>query len=89
MKSYKLQSATILERGGGHIEKTATYRAVILSEDNEMWVTRGYMRSLDEISLENCAWSALQYFIGENTASYNDYAVAYDRILSPWDSFEL
>ena len=76
MKSYNLQSVTILERGDGHIEKTATYRAVILSEDNE-------------ISLENCAWSALQYFIGENTASYNDYAVAYDRILSPWDSFEL
>ena len=54
-----------------------------------MWVTHGYMRSLDEISLKNCAWSALQYFIGENTSSYNDYAVAYDRILSPWYSFEL
>lgn len=54
-----------------------------------MWVIRGYMRSSDEISPENCAWSALQYFIGENTSSYNDYAVAYDRILSPWDSFEL
>lgn len=36
MKSYKLQSVTILERGDNHIEKTATYRAVILSEDNEM-----------------------------------------------------
>lgn len=89
MKSYKLQSVTILERDDNHIEKTATYRAVILSEDNEMWVTYGYMRALDKISLEDCAWSALQYFIGENTATYNDYAVAYDRILSPWDSFEL
>lgn len=56
MKSYKLQSVTILERGDNHIEKTATYIAVILSEDNEMWVTYGYMRALDKISLEDCAW---------------------------------
>lgn len=89
MKSYKLQSVTILEKGDNHIEKTATYRAVILSEDNEMWVTYGYMRALDKISLEDCAWSALQYFIGENTVSFKDYEIAYDRILSPWDSFEL
>lgn len=89
MKSYKLQSITILERGDKHDHKTASYRAVILSEDNEMWVINGYMYSLDKISLENCAWSALQYFIGENTASYKDYEAAYDRIMSPWKSFEL
>lgn len=89
MKSYKLQSITILERGDKHDHKTASYRAVILSEDNEMWVTYGYMHSLDKISLESCAWSALQYFIGENTASYNDYEMAFDRIVSPWESFEL
>lgn len=89
MKSYKLQSITILERGDKHDHKTASYRAVILSEDNEMWVIHGYMRSLDKISLESCAWSALQYFIGENTASYKDYEVAYDRIVAPWESFEL
>lgn len=89
MKSYRLQSVTILERGDKRDNKTASYRAVILSEDNEMWITTGYMRSLDKISLENCAWSALQYFIGENTASYGDYEAVYNRILSPWDSFEL
>lgn len=89
MKTYKLQSVTILERGNKRDHNTATYRAVILSEDNEMWITAGYIRILDKISLEDCAWSALQYFIGENTATYNDYTVAYDRILSPWDSFEL
>lgn len=89
MKNYRLQSITILERGDKRDNKIASYRADVLSEDNEMWVITGYMRSLDKISLEDCAWSALQYFIGENTASYNDYAVAYDRILSPWDSFEL
>ena len=55
MKSYKLQSVTILERGDGHIEKTATYRAVILSEDNEMWVTRGYMRSLEKLCVVSFA----------------------------------
>lgn len=55
MKSYKLQSVTILERGDNHIEKTATYRAVILSEDNEVWVTHEYMRGFDKISLEDCA----------------------------------
>lgn len=89
MKSYKLQSVIILERGDKYDHKTASYRAVILSEDNEMWVTHGYMRSLDKISLENCAWSVLQYFIGENTASYKDYEAVYNRILSPWESFEL
>lgn len=89
MKNYKLQSVTILERGNKRVHNTATYRAVILSEDNEMWITTGYMCSMDEISLENCAWSALQYFISENTATYNDYEAVYDRILSPWESFEL
>ena len=71
------------------ITKTSLYRADILSEDNEMWVITGYMRSSDKISLEDCAWLALQYFIGENTASYKDYEIAYDRIFSPWESFEL
>ena len=89
MKSYKLQSVTILERGDKPLHKTASYRAVILSEDNEMYLINGYMRSLDKISLEKCAWSALQYFIGENTASYEDYEIAYERILSPWESFLL
>lgn len=89
MKTYKLQSVTILERGNKRDHNTATYRVVILSEDNEMWITTGYIRVLDKISLEDCAWSALQYFIGENTASYNDYEAVYDRILSPWESFEL
>lgn len=39
MKTYKLQSVTILERGNKRDHNTATYRAVILSEDNEMWIT--------------------------------------------------
>lgn len=86
MKTYKLQSVTILEKGNKRDHNTATYRAVILSEDNEMWITTGYIRILDKISLEDCAWSALLYFIGENTASYKDYEVAFDRIVSPWDS---
>ena len=25
-----------------------------------------------------------EYFIGENTATYGDFEIAYDRILSPW-----
>lgn len=41
MKSYKLQSVVILERGDKRDIKTASYRAVIISEDNEMWVTHG------------------------------------------------
>jgi len=89
MKSYKIQSVEILERGDKRDIKTASYRAVIAPEDNDVWVISGYVRSSNIISLENCAWSALQYFIGENTASYNDYEVVYDRILSPWESFEL
>lgn len=68
------------------VEKAVAIRK---SEDNEMWITTGYIRILDKISLEDCAWSALLYFIGENTASYKDYEVAFDRIVSPWDSFEL
>lgn len=38
---------------------------VIVSEYNEKWVIHGYVHSL-----EYCAWSVLQYFIAENTASY-------------------
>lgn len=89
MKSYSLQSVTVLERGNKRGYNTATYRAVILSEDNEMWITSGYIRLLDKISLEDCARSAVLYFIGENTDSYKDYEIAYDKVLSPWDSFEL
>lgn len=89
MKSYKLQNLTILERDGSRDVKSTLYRAVILSEDNEMYLIRGYVHSLNKVSMENCAWNALQYFIGENTASYGDYEAVYNRILSPWDSFEL
>lgn len=63
--------------------------AVIVSEENEKWVIQGCVHSLDKISLEYCTWTALQYFIGENTPSYRDFEIAYDRILSPWKSFEL
>lgn len=62
---------------------------VIVSEQNEKWVIYGYVHSLDKISLEYCAWSVLQYFIGENTPTYGDFEIAYGRILSPWESFEL
>ena len=89
MLSYKLESVKILERYCNRNVKSATYTAVIVSEKNEKWVISGYVQSLDKISLEYCAWSALQYFIGENTASYRDFEIAFDIILSPWESFEL
>ena len=89
MISYKLESVKILERDCKRDVKSATYMAVIISEKNEKWVISGYEHSSDKISLEYCAWSALQYFIGENTASYMDFEIAYERILSPWESFEL
>lgn len=87
--SYKLESVKILERDCKRDLKSASYMAVIVSEKKEKWVIHGYVHSLDKISLEYCAWSALQYFIGENTPSYGDFEIAYDRILSPWESFEL
>jgi hypothetical protein len=89
MLSYKLESVKILQRDCKRDVKSASYMAVIVSEQNEKWVIHGYDHSLDKISLEYCGWSALQYFIGENTASYRDFEIAYDRILSPWESFEL
>ena len=89
MISYKLESVKILERDCKRDVKSASYMAVIVSEENEKWVIHGYVHSRDKISLEYCAWTALQYFIGENTSSYGDFEIAYDRILSPWESFEL
>ena len=89
MLSYKLESVKILERDCKRDAKSASYMAVIVSEKKEKWVIHGYIHSLDKISLEYCAWSALQYFIGENTASYSDFEIAFDRILSPRQSFEL
>lgn len=89
MLSYKLESVKILQRDCKRDVKSASYMAVIVSEQNEKWVIYGYVHSLDKISLEYCTWSALQYFIGENTASYGDFEITYDRILSPWESFEL
>lgn len=83
MMSYKL------ERYCKRDVKSASYMAVIVSKKKEKRVIHGYVHSLDKISLEYCAWSALQYFIGENTPSYGDFEIAYDRILSPWESFEL
>ena len=89
MVSYKLESVKILQRDCKRDVKSASYMGVIVSEENEKWVIHGYVHSLDKISLEYCAWSVLQYFIGENTDSYRDFEIAYDRILSPWESFEL
>lgn len=89
MISYNLESVKILERDCKRDVKSVSYMAVIVSEQNEKWVIHGYIHSSDKISLEYCAWSALQYFIGENTATYRDFEIAYDRILSPWESFEL
>lgn len=89
MMNYKLESVKILERDCKRDVKSATYMAVIISEKKEKWLIHGYVHSSDKISLEYCAWSALQYFIGENTVSYEGFETAYDRILSPWESFEL
>lgn len=85
---YNLESVTILDRDNKHDLKSALYKAVFVSE-NENNVVYGYVHSFDKISLEACAWSAVQHFIGESTASYEDYQMAYDRIMSPWESFEL
>lgn len=89
MLSYKLESVKILQRDCKRDVKSASYMAVIVSEQNEKWVISDYVHSLDKISLEYCAWSALKCFIGENTASYMDFEIAYGRILSQWKSFEL
>lgn len=35
MTTYNLQSVTILERGNKRVHNAVTYRAVILSEDND------------------------------------------------------
>ena len=63
MLSYKLESVRILERDCKRDVKSASYMAVIVSEQNEKWVIHGYVHSSDKISLEYCAWSALQNFI--------------------------
>ena len=84
-----MEKEKILQRDCKRDVKSASYMGVIVSEQNEKWVIYGYVHSLDKISLEYCAWSVLKYFIGENTHTLGDFEIAYGRILSPWESFEL